>query len=279
MSQPTPEAELDKSAATHPSQTESGAISECARVPHSQVRWLVLLGALLAGLAAFFIGELVYKIIPVQKVLQSVMMTTAKVLAPTPATEATAAARNGAISFGVLGLCLGGALGIAGGLARRSPRAATRGGLLGIILGLALGAGLSLGLLPWFLSEQNRYGDDDLIVLFISLVMHAVIWGLLGAAAGLAFAVGFEERPLWRRAPIAGFLGAVVGTVAFELAGGLFFPLAATHQPVSETWPTRLLARLLVTLGTAVAVILVLSKPAPKAVPLQPTPTTPASES
>jgi hypothetical protein len=193
------------------------------------------------------------------------MMTSTKVMLSTPATESVAAVRNGALTFGVLGLCLGGALGIAGGLAQRSPIATTRGGLLGAILGLALGAGLSLALLPWSLRLQNRYSDDELIVLLISLVMHALIWGLVGASAGLAFAVGCEEPRLWTRAFVAGFFGAIVGTVAFELAGGLFFPLAATHQPISETWPTRLLARLLVTLAVASALVLVLSNPKRKA--------------
>ncbi len=261
MSAPAPDEEIDKLATALPSQAKPTAVPEGASVPHNQVRWLVMLGALLAGLAAFGIGEMIYKIIPAEKVSQSVMMTNVKVRLPTRATEDAAAARNGAVSFGLLGLCLGSALGIAGGLARRSALAATRGGLLGAVLGLVLGVGLSLGLLPWFLSQQDRFSDDDLIVLVVSLVMHALIWGLLGASAGLAFAVGLEKPRMWHRAVIAGICGAVLGTVVFELAGGLFFPLSATHQPISETWPTRLMARLLVALGTAGVVISVLVKP------------------
>ncbi len=279
MSEPAPDEELDKLANAHPSQGKPTAFPDGGQVPHNQVRWLVMLGALLAGLVAFGLGEMIYKIIPAEKVPQSVMMTNLKVTLPTRATEDAAAARNGALSFGLLGLCLGSALGIAGGLARRSAPAATRGGLLGAVLGLALGVGLSLGLLPLFLSQQDRYSDDDLIVLIVSLVMHALIWGLLGACAGLAFAVGSEKPRLWHRAAIAGFFGAVVGTVVFELAGGLFFPLAATHQPISETWPTRLMARLLVALGTAGVVISVLVKPEHKAAAYQTNPTIPASQS
>jgi hypothetical protein len=193
------------------------------------------------------------------------MMTNDKVMLPTPATENTAVVTNGSLTFGLLGLCLGGALGVAGGVACRSPLAAMKGGLLGAILSAVLGAGLSLGLLPVFLAQQNRYADDELTVLLISLVMHALLWGLLGASAGLAFAVGFEEPSLLRRAPFAGFIGAIVGSVAFDVAGGLFFPLAATHQPISETWPTRLLARLLVALAIGGALTLVLSGPRRKA--------------
>jgi hypothetical protein len=234
-------------------------------MPRNRGRLPIFAGALLAGLVAFGIGESIYRIVPAKKVLQSVRMTSAKVMLPTPATENAAAARNGALAFGVLGLFLGCSLGIAGGLARKSPAAATRAGLFGTIAGAIVGAGLSLGLLPVFLAQQDRYSEDELVVLLVSLVMHAVIWGSLGASAGLAFAVGLGEPSRGIRAAIAGFLGAVLGTVAFELAGGLLFPLAATHQPISETWPTRLLARLLVALGSASALVLALSKSERKA--------------
>jgi hypothetical protein len=260
MSEPASLEKLDEPAVANPSQARPTAISQGAQSSHNYVRWLVLLAGLVAGLIAFGIGEMIYKIIPAEKVLQSVMMTNAKVMLPTRATENVAATKNAALAFGLLGLCLGSGLGIAGGLARKSAPAAIRGGLLGAGLGLALGGALSLGLLPLFLRQQERYADNELLVLIISLVMHALIWGLLGAIAGLAFAVGWENPRLSRRASAAGFVGAVVGTVVFELAGGLLFPLAATHQPISESWPTRLMARLLVSLATAGALVSVLSK-------------------
>jgi hypothetical protein len=81
---------------------------------------------------------------------------------------------------------------------------------------------------------------------------------LLGALAGLAFAVGLGERPLWVRALTAGFIGALVGAVAFELIGAVAFPGAKTDDPISRTWATRLMARLLVTAATAAALTLVL---------------------
>ena len=81
---------------------------------------------------------------------------------------------------------------------------------------------------------------------------------LVGTAggAGLAFAVGLGQRGRLGQAVAAGFLGAVLGAVAFECSGAAFFPLARTGELISETWPSRLLARLLVTLGAAVAVAL-----------------------
>ena len=154
----------------------------------------------------------------------------------------------------MLGLFLGGCLGLAGGLARRSLFAVAAGGL-GSVLGFAAGVGASLALLPFCIAARIRYPDNELV---ISFVMHGAIWGVFGALAGLAFAVGLGERPLWVRALTAGFAGALVGAVAFDLIGAVAFPGAMTDDPISRTWVTRLMARLLVTVATAAAVSLVL---------------------
>jgi hypothetical protein len=215
-------------------------------------RGLLAVGGLLAGLLAFGVGEAVYDLIPAKSVTQHALGLTK--VNPTVATETVAAARNGALAFGVLGLFLGGCLGLAGGLARRSSFAVAAGGL-GSVLGFAAGVGASLALLPFCMASRIRYPDNELV---ISFLMHGAIWGLLGALAGLAFAVGLGERPLWVRALIVGFAGALVGAIAFDLIGAVAFPGAKTDDPISRTWVTRLMARLLVTVTTAAAVSLVL---------------------
>jgi len=218
-----------------------------------RTRGLLMVAGLLAGLLAFGVGEAVYKLIPAalvtQHALQLVKVTS------TVATENVAAARNGAVAFGVLGLFLGGCLGLAGGLARRSSPSAVRAGGLASVLGFAAGAGASLALLPVCLVSRIRYHDSDLAISFLT---HGAIWGLLGAVAGLAFAVGLGKRNLLVRALVAGFAGALIGTFAFELIGVLAFPMAKTDDPISRTWVTRLIARLLVTVATAAAVSLIL---------------------
>jgi hypothetical protein len=138
------------------------------------------------------------------------------------------------------------------------------GGLLGVFLGLALGAGASLALLPWFIKARYDFFEYDLL---IAMIMHVVIWGLLGAAAGLAFAVGLGESRLGGRSLVAGLVGAVLGAMAFELIGALVFSSANTNYPISETWPTRLIARLLVTVGTAMVVAWFV--PGPAALPAE----------
>jgi hypothetical protein len=223
-----------------------------------RARWLAALGGILAGLIAFGFGETIHHVIPVKLVLQDVMMTGKKAMFPSLETINVAKAQNAALAFGLLGLCLGAFLGLAGGLARRAGGPAIKAGLFGAITSSALAVGLCLTILPRSLRWQFDYSDYDLL---IALLTHGLIWGLLGALAGMAFAIGLGDRRLLGRALTAGFLGAVLGTVVMELIGAAFFASAATVNPISETLPTRLMARLLVTIGTAAGLILLL-KPA-----------------
>jgi hypothetical protein len=233
-------------------QRESTSGREASEARLGRTRGLLAVAGLLAGALAFGVGEAVYELIPAGTVTQHALGLTK--VSSSVATETVAAARNGALAFGVLGLFLGGSLGLAGGLARRSSIGAAAGGL-GAVLGFTAGAGASLTLLPFCIASRIRYPENELV---ISFLMHGAIWGLLGALAGLAFAVGLGERPLWVRALTAGFIGALVGAVAFELIGAVAFPGAKTDDPISRTWVTRLMARLLVTVATAAAVSLVL---------------------
>jgi hypothetical protein len=233
-------------------QGESASSRPASEERLGRTRRLLAVAGLVAGLLAFGVGEAIYKLIPAALVTQHALQLTK--VTSTVATESVAATRNGALAFGVLGLFLGGCLGLAGGLARRSSFAVTAGGV-GSVLGFAVGAGASLALLPLCISSKIRYPDSDLVITFL---MHGAIWGLLGAVAGLAFAVGLGERNFWVRALVAGFAGALIGAVAFDLMGVFAFPVAKTDDPISRTWVTRLLARLLVTFATAAAVSLVL---------------------
>jgi hypothetical protein len=234
------------------------ATREEAKTSVSRARKLAALGGLLAGLASFGVGEAVYEIIPAEGIQQRDRRTGREFIGPSAETVNMAAAKNAALAFGALGLCLGGFLGIAGGLARRSTSAAVTGGLLGVVLGAVLGAGVSRALLPFLIKAQHDYGENELIV---SLIMHGSIWGLLGASAGLAFVVGLGERRLVGRALTAGLVGAVLGAVAFEMIGAVSFTSANTNHPISDTWTTRMMARLLVTMGTAATLMLFLSEP------------------
>src|SRR5262249_55675719 len=120
-------------------------------------RGLLAFAGLLAGVLAFGVGEAVYDLIPAAAVTQTALGLTR--VTPTVGTETVAAARNGALAFGVLGLFLGGCFGLAGGLARRSSVAVAAGGL-GSVLGFATGVGASLALLPFCIASRFRYPDN-----------------------------------------------------------------------------------------------------------------------
>ena len=188
--------------------------------------------------------------------------------AVTAETQSVADVRNAALAFGVLGACLGGCLGVAGGLARRSAVATAAAGLLGLLLGAGLCAGVSLATVKPFPRALITYSDYDI---FISMSMHGLIWGLAGAAAGLAFAVGLGGGGR-RVAPRAG--GRLRRCRARERSPSTW------SAPASSRWPRPAsrsrrpgrpasTARLLVALATAAAVILVLPAAHPVGEPLR----------
>jgi hypothetical protein len=158
--------------------------------------------------------------------------------------------RNGSISFGALGAALGLGLGLAGGLIRRSVLRAVLAGATGLLLGGGAGVALTRLILPVYY-EHTRNGDVT-----YSLMVHAGVWVAVAAAAGLAFAIGLGG---WRGVPrvMLGAAGAaLLATVIYEFAGGLLFPRALTDRPISQTWESRLVARLLVTVLVAAGVVL-----------------------
>jgi hypothetical protein len=218
---------------------------------------VIALSGIIAGLAAFGIGEASSEWIPPDRVQFDFFGTAReRVSRDTP----RVVVRTAALAFAVLGLCLGGFLGLAGGLARLSVPAAVAAGALGAVLGALLGAGTTLGLLRFSMEVRSEYPNNDLV---IGIVVHGVIWGLLGAAAGLACALGLGERRLIGRAIAAGFAGALVGAIAFDVMGAFAFPLAKTDGAISLTSISRLLARLLVGFGTAAAIAGLMPTPRP----------------
>jgi MFS family permease len=216
--------------------------------------WLAVAG-LLAGIAAFGAGEAVYELIPAKKVQQKIMGQT--VVAPTPETSGVASTQNAALTFGLLGVCLGGLVGAAGGLARRSTIAMLGAGVFGSLIGSAMAALLSFAMLPVISHLQPYHPEYELA---FSMLSHGLIWGLIGAAAGLAFGVGLGGWRLVLGGLVAGFAGALLGSIVFDLIGAALFPLANTGEPISTTWPSRLVARIAVTVGCAAIVILSLPR-------------------
>jgi hypothetical protein len=211
--------------------------------------WLLLVAAgLLAGLLAAGIGEATHDYFAPELTLQELQGN--KMMKPTPETTLVAIVKNGALANAVLGGVLGLALGLAGGLARHSISRAALAGLLGLFLGAILGTVLSLGVIPVFYYSK-RFTVSSEPDLGVAFALHAGVWAILGAAGGLAFAVGLGGRTRMSRALCGGLLGGLVGTMLYDVIGAVFFPLADTAEPIAATWETRALARFLVPVFTA----------------------------
>lgn len=157
---------------------------------------------------------------------------------------------NGTISFGVLGAMLGLGLGLAGGLIRPSFPRASLAAVIGLFVAAGAGALTSWLVVPVYYKHLN---EDDLTY---SLLVHGAAWGAVGAAAGLAFALGMGG---WRRLPraIFGCLGAaLLATAVYEFVGGILSPGALTNKPVSATPGSRLAGRLLVAMLVAAGAVM-----------------------
>jgi hypothetical protein len=205
----------------------------------------------MAGLIGFGLGELLYARFASELVPQN--MGGIQVMRPTLETKAVSDARNAATAFAMLGGVLGLILGLAGGLERHSIGSTAKAGCIGLVLGAAMGAVLPLVLVvPYERLLAQRTTDD----LLLSLGLHATLWAPLGAVGGLAFGIGRGRWDQTLRLMMVGLTGAIVGSVVYDVIGGAVTPLARTGDAISITWPTRLLARLLVAIGAAAAIAL-----------------------
>ncbi|MGC8643419.1 MAG: hypothetical protein ACP5XB_26475 [Isosphaeraceae bacterium] len=203
---------------------------------------LTLALALLAGAAAWWVGEAYLDYFKPSQAASSQRFD----FTALNKEKAVANAYNGTLAFGALGGFVGLALGLAGGFSRRPGGSPLLGAIVGLALGVAAGALPSLEIMPW--QWRHRSDDPSSTQLLIPLLMHLGLWSGAGLAGGLAFGLGAGAKKPLRLAgtAISGLLGAMLGTLVFEIIGAGFFPLASTTLPFSDTALTRLLARLCV---------------------------------
>jgi hypothetical protein len=155
--------------------------------------------------------------------------------------------KNATLAFAVLGGVLGLVLGFAGGLSGRSALMGAKAGSIGLVLGGLLGAGASFVLLPVYFRASDRTPEALSQDMLLPFLVHGGIWAACGLAGGLALALGLgggRERLI--HGALGGLIGAILGTLGYEMVGALLFTAAKTTSPVSWTWTTRLIGRLLV---------------------------------
>jgi hypothetical protein len=212
--------------------------------------WIWALAAgLVAGAAAWGVGEAT---VSAFRPKMERMMTPVGPMMGTKTEEQVAAdTKNAALAFVVQAVCLGIALGVAGGLARRGVARGAAAGLAGAALGGALALAAAALLQPTY--YRNIQLDQIEQNLTVPLLVHGAIWGVTGLAGGLAFGLGLKGG--WRliaRSAAGGVGGAVLAAFAFEVAGAMLFPEAKTTRPLSLSRESRLMARMLVCLLSAV---------------------------
>ncbi|WP_422922927.1 hypothetical protein [Singulisphaera sp. PoT] len=157
-------------------------------------------------------------------------------------------------AYGSMGAVLGLLLGACG-----SP---WRGGLRRVIAAMA-GAVLG-GTLCWlctrlmlgiywraFMESATHLSHD---VLF-PILIHGGMWAGAGLGAGLAFGLGGEGWKSPAIAALGGIVGAILGTLVFDVLGGIAFPLASTTNPIPATANARLLVHMSVCLMSAVGIL------------------------
>ncbi len=240
-----------------PSTTPGGGPAASGPAPgaaHPPLLWAWALGAaLVAGLMSWYIGE---------RTLDSFKPSLAASQnrfdpGPMRREMAVTVPRNVAIAYGTLGALLGFTMGLAGGMARRSAGIGLAAALGGALLGTVAGAALSFALVPYFMASF----DPTQPTLMKMILTRGGIWAAIGAAAGLAFGLGSGHRWHLVRVLLGGFLGAIAGTIAFEVSNALIDPLGKNDQTIPTTLLARLLAYLCVAVGVAVGIALTARDP------------------
>ena len=161
--------------------------------------------------------------------------------------------KNAALAYGLQGAILGLSLGLAGAAIRRSPGHAVQAGLTGLLAGGAVGAAASFGLFTAFYAIVHANSPDILP----SLMAHGGVWALIGACGGAAFGLGVGGHGRVARAAVGGLIGAALGAVVYEFAGGILLPLDQTGEPQATSGLARLLACALVNVGAALGAAIV----------------------
>jgi hypothetical protein len=229
-------------------QTEAHAPVRALQLTPQWGRWLIASGlgaGLLAGVGSWLIGEATVSAFNPPRTKVEMMGQT--LYKASLEDQLSADAKNATLAFALLGGALGLALGIAGGFARHSAHAVLKVGVFGLVLGGLAGGGLSLVILPIYNRAVERSPEDMSHDILLPLLVHGGIWSACGLTGGLAFGIGLGagRRRLFNAA-LGGLIGAALGAVLFEAVGALIFSESQTTRPISSTWNTRLLARLLV---------------------------------
>jgi hypothetical protein len=164
-----------------------------------------------------------------------------------------AEAMDTAATYGGLGGLLGLALGLAGTVSGSSAGSRVLAGIRGLALGAATGVAVSFLIVPAFFRFYEPNSE-----LLVSALTHGAIWAAIGAACGLTLGLALPGRSLRLSAMLGGLIGGGLGTLVYEMASAVAFPLAEKEAFIPTLPTARLIAHLsvagLVALGAALCV-------------------------
>lgn len=164
--------------------------------------------------------------------------------------KAIADRKNLMIAYGFLGLSFGLCMGLAGGLARHSAIRGLIAAGVGAIVGVAACAVLSYFLMPVYRKHLDP-AQENLVLPFL---VHGAIWAAMGLAGGLAFGLGWGSVGRVARSLVAGLLGAIVGTLLYEIVQAEMFSHIRNDELIAPESVLRALAYFAVCLTAAAAV-------------------------
>ena len=221
---------------------------------------LATIAGLLAGLLAWSVGELTVKAFRPPTHVQNVMGQAIE--RATFEDRAAADAKNATLAYTAFGLLLGAGLGAAGGMARGSSRRAALGAATGGGLGAVLSFGAALMLLPVYFRAEDMSQAELSRDLTIPLLVHVGCWSAAGLAAGVAYGIGRgggSSRVAC--AALGGALGGAVGAALYEVFCASALPHSGSTTPLPWSMTARLVARVLVAVGTGFLSALVADTP------------------
>ncbi len=157
---------------------------------------------------------------------------------------------NTALAMGALGGMLGLLFGAGAGLSRGSITRIVRGGTTGLLLGCLVGAIVPYMLVPLFYRSMSNPPNPAL-----PLIIHTGMYAAIGAIGGIAFGMGFIGWRAAGRGLLAGAMGAVLGSLVYNILHTTFMPLEWDYSPMPGKTATRLLAHLCVSLLSVICVV------------------------
>jgi hypothetical protein len=244
----------------HRAETSDGATIEL-QVPGGnrpcslwQIGAIGLTAGAIAGLVSWIAGEWAHDVFRPR--LFALPQWEAVWMEPTLESRYAADLKNAALANAVMGCAVGFAMGFAGGLAVRAPLRGIFVGLSAQAVGLLVGALAALVLIPIFHPVSPRPFQTVTTDVCLPLMLHASVWGAIGAVGGAAFSIGMGYKPRFRSAIGSAIAGALLAAVFFQLIGTCLPLGAGTTNPVARWSVVRLMAMLLPNLMIAAGAVI-----------------------